>query len=379
MTKPKILHVSESDQLSGGGVQLVALAEGLRERGWDVRIGCRPGSGLDRRVSELGFSTVHLAIREDYDVFSAWRLARYLKTESIDVVHAHHNRSHAVCLLAKLFLRLKRERLPVLVVSRRVSFPPGRNPFSAWKYRSRLINRVVAVADAIKQVLIRSGVPPAKVAVIHSGVDLERFSPKTADPKLARSLGLPEGVPVVGKIANASPWKGQNVLLEAAAILAKRGRKAHFLLAGRDTDGPWLRGEVERLGIGDRVTLAGFRTDVPDILPCLTLSVNAAVKGEGLSGALRESLTMGVPVVASDIAGNRELLPDGAGGTLFAPGDAQALADKLAWALDHLDEARKSAALWREKVLPEFSTARTLEKTDALYRSLTGRDREAGP
>ncbi len=367
----QVLHVSESNEWSGGAAQLLALAQGLRGRGWGVRVACRPGSGLETNAAAQGFETFAVGLREDYDLWSAWRLARFIRAKGIDVVHAHHNRSHAVCLLAKLLLKLS-GKAPVLVVSRRVSFAPGSNPFSRWKYRSRLIDRIVAVAEAVKGVLTRTGVPPERVVVIRSGVDLARFSPKAADPALRRALGLPEGVPVVGKIANASPWKGQLVLLEAAALLVKEGRKVHFLLAGRDTQADWVRAEVARLGLEGRVTLAGFRSDVPELLSCLAVSVNAAVKGEGLSGALRESLCAGIPVVASDIAGNRELLGGRGANALFAPGDAAALARRLARVLDHPAEAKAAAEEWRRKDLPEFTLERTVEKTDALYRELLG-------
>lgn len=365
----KVLHVSESNEWSGGAAQLLALAEGLRARGFDCRIGCRPGSGLSKHAAERGLATFTLPLREDYDVLSAWRLARYVEEHGIDVVHAHHNRSHAVCLLANVLLGL-RGRRRVLVVTRRVSFPPGRNPFSRWKYTSPAIDRIVAVASAVKDVLVAAGVPPEKVEVIRSGVDVARYERQAADPALARELGLPEGVPVVGKIANASPWKGQNVLLEAARKLLDSGRKVHFLLAGRDTQGAWVKGEVARLGLGEHVTLAGFRADVPRLLPLLSVSVNSAVQGEGLSGALRESLTAGVPVVASDHAGNRELLKDGKGGWLFASGDAGALAERVAWVLDHPQEARASVEAWRRDAMQEFSIDASVEKTAALYRRL---------
>lgn len=366
----KVLHVSESDEWSGGAAQLLALAEGLRAGGWSVRIACRPGSGLAQHAGRASFETFTVALSEDYDLFSAWKLAGLIRRHAIQVVHAHHNRSHAVCLLAKLLLKLTGGPAPVLVVSRRVSFPPGRNPFSRWKYQSGLIDRIVAVAEAVKEVLVSSGVDPKRVAVIRSGVELARFSPRPPDEGVRKELGLPDGTPVIGKIANASPWKGQTVLLEAAARLVKKGRRAHFLLAGRDTDAEWVRNEVSRRGLEGKVTLAGFRTDVPEVISCLSVSVNAAVKGEGLSGALRESLAMGIPVVASDIAGNRELLGSGAAPFLFKPGDAEALAQRLEWALDHPSEARASAESWRKKAPAEFSLESTIEKTAALYRSL---------
>jgi glycosyltransferase involved in cell wall biosynthesis len=111
---------------------------------------------------------------------------------------------------------------------------------------------------------------------------------------------------------------------------------------------------------------------VPDILSCVDLSVNAAVQGEGLSGALRESLIMGLPVVASDVAGNKELLKSGLGGWTYPKGDAAALAEKIIWVRGHLDEAKESARRWRETNLSEFTLGATVEKTDALYRKLLG-------
>ncbi len=373
MAAPKVLHVSESNEWTGGTAQLLLLADGLRARGWDSRLACRPGSGLERHARERGFSVFTVALREDYDLLSAWRLASHVETERIEVVHAHHNRSHAVCLLAKLLLRLRGKRGPALVVSRRVSFPPGRNPFSRWKYTSALIDRIVAVAGAVKDVLVDAGVPAGRVEVILSGVDEKRFAPRRADAALKRSLGLPEGALLVGKVANASPWKGQDVFLAAAAKILEKRADVRFVLAGRDTDGAWVKENVAKRGLDGKISLLGFRTDVPDILSCLDVSVNAAVRGEGLSGALRESLTMGVPVVASDVAGNKELLKEGHGGRLYPKGDADALAREILWTLEHADAARRSVQSWREKFLAEFTLGSTIANTDALYRRILTR------
>lgn len=366
---PRVLHVSEANEWTGGTAQLLLLAEGLKGKGWDVAVGCRPGSGLSKHAAQRGLATFLCRLREDYDLPSAIQLARYVRETGVDVVHAHHNRSHAVCLLAQAVLALRGDRR-VLVVSRRVSFPPGKNPFSRWKYRSSLIDRIVAVADAVKDVLVRAGVPAERVAVIRSGVDLAKFAPRRASDSQKKALGLPVGVPLIGKIANASPWKGQSSLLEAAKLLVSGGSAAHFVLAGRDTDGPWVKELVSRHGLDGRVTLLGFRTDVPEILSALDVSVNAAVKGEGLSGALRESLTMGVPVVASDIAGNRELLVGGTGGWLYPPDDAPALAERLSWVLSHAAEAKAAVAAWQERAQSEFTLEQTIARTDALYREL---------
>lgn len=370
MTAPlKVLHVSESNQWSGGAAQLLALAAGLKAKGWQCRVVCRPGSGLSTAAAAADLPIFHLPIRQDYDLLSAWKLARFVKSEGIAVLHSHHSRSHGVCLLAKLLLKLSGRRV-ALVVSRRVSFAVGKNPFSALKYRSRLIDSYVAVAEAVKDVLVKSGVDPARIAVIRSGVDVSRFSPRPPDPAIVRELGLPKDTPVIGKIANAAPWKGQTIFLEAAAILVGKGRKVHFLLAGRDTMGTWIREQVAQFGLAKHVTLAGFRKDVPDILPCLAVSVNAAVGGEGLSGALRESLCMGVPIVASDMAGNRELLFGSDPRFLFPPGDARALAERIEWVMDHGKEVQAAVTVWRKKLDAEFSVEQMVARTAELYLRL---------
>ncbi|MFA6316807.1 MAG: glycosyltransferase [Elusimicrobiota bacterium] len=374
----KVLHVSDADDWTGGCGQMMALASGLAGRGWDSLVACRPGSGLEAAAGAAGLRVFRIGLRQDYDVFSAWQLAEFLSREGVDVLHAHHSRSHGVCLLAQFLLAARGLPRPVLVVSRRVSFKPSRNPFSLLKYQAPFNDAFAAVAGAVADVLTANGVPRERVAVIHSGVDAKRFSPRAADPGVRRSLGLPEGCLAVGKVANYSAWKGQTCFLEAAALLVREGRKVHFVLVGRDTDGPEMRREVGRLGLEGRVTLAGFRSDMPEVLSCLDASVNAAVGGEGLSGTVRESLAMAVPAVASDVAGNREIFGKTGERFLFPPGDAAALAERLRWLLDHQDEARKAAAELGERVRSEFSVEATLEKTERLYHALlAGRTKPA--
>jgi glycosyltransferase involved in cell wall biosynthesis len=370
MPAKKVLHVTESEQWSGGSAQILRLIEGLKDHGWESAIACRPGGEFAKQAAARGFRLIPLALRQDYDALSAWTLSGILKEEGFSVMHAHHSRAHGVCLMAKAFMCLRGAKAPAFAISRRVSFAVGKNPFSAWKYRSGLIDRYVAVAEAVKVVLVKSGVPPERVTVIHSGADLEKFAPKAENPAVRKSLGIPASAPLIGKIANAAPWKGQTIFLEAAKRVLEKKPDVRFVLVGRGTQDDWVKAQVARLGLDGSVTLAGFREDVPDVLACLSVSVNAAIGGEGLSGALRESLCMGVPVVASDFAGNRELLGEEGKRFLVTAGDSAAMAERLLWALDHQDEARKYARGQRARLENEFSSAQNVRRTAALYDEL---------
>lgn len=366
----KVLFFSESQGWSGGAKQLLRLAQGLGPLGWDVTLAC-PGDGETyKRAGEQGLATIDLHPREDYDVVTAVRLSRLIETRGIDLLHAHHPRAHAVGLVAAYLCR----RPVAFVVTRRVSFAPKRNPFSLFKYRSRRIDGFIAVAESIRQGLINSGVEAERVATIPSAVDLEMFQPRERDERLAAALGLARGVPVVGKIANYGSWKGQDVALAAAAQLKREGRKIVFLFAGRDTDGPAIKRKAQELGLRDgELRLLGFRDDVPALLSLLDVSVNAAIEGEGLSGALRESLAMGVPVAASDAGGNRELVSDGVTGRIFPAGDAPALARAVAGLLDDREAALRMVEEGRRRVSERYGAERLASATARFYSAVLAR------
>jgi glycosyltransferase involved in cell wall biosynthesis len=359
----RVLHVTESRSWSGGTVQLWNLCAGLVRRGHAAALFCPPESEILRHVPGVKVDVTLCPMREDYDLPAAWRLAKTIQRFKPQVVHAHHPRAHALALLASLFTKV-----PDLVVSRRVSFRLKKwNIFSQWKYRSKKIRTFIAVSEDIRRVLIDGGVAPEKLTVIHSGVDLHRFAPRPAADTLRRELRLPTDRPVVGNLTHYSWWKGQTVFLDAAKILLDAGVSAHFFLAGKGTDGAEASDKVRALGIGDHVTLAGFRTDIPEVLSLLSVSVLSSLAGEGFSGVLREAMCMGVPVVATDVGGNSELVKNGKTGYLVPPGDAEALAMGIRKILADPAHSQEMARTARENVTSNYSLDRMVEKTIELY------------
>lgn len=362
----RVLHVTESRGWSGGTVQLWNLCRGLKDAGHEVALFCPPDGELARRAADGAFRLEACPLREDYDVPAALRLARLAREFRPDIVHAHHPRAHAIALLASWM-----GPLPRLVVSRRVSFRLKKwNLFSQLKYRSSRIRMFVAVSEDIRRVLIAGGVPADRVRVVHSGVDVGKFSPRPPDAALRQTLGLPEGRPVVGNLTHYSWWKGQAYFLEAAHRAVDAGSPAHFLLVGKDTDGAEAREKVRSLGLEDRVTLAGFRADMPEVLSLLSVSVVSSLAGEGFSGVLRESMCMGVPVVATRVGGNGELVKDGETGCLVPPADAAALAGAVQRLLADPAEARRMAEAAQRNVVTHYSIQSMVDQTRRLYEEL---------
>jgi glycosyltransferase involved in cell wall biosynthesis len=182
-------------------------------------------------------------------------------------------------------------------------------------------------------------------------------------------MGIPAGAPLVGKIANFyHGWKGHDTFLAAAALVAEGLPGARFLLVGHNTDSERMRDAIVRAGVADRVTAAGYRADVPRIISALDVSVNAARAGEGLSGAVRESLAAGLPVVATDVGGNRELVRDGETGLLVPPDDPPALAAAIGKLLSDPELAARLGAAGARLVRESLTVDRMVDETERLYR-----------
>ncbi len=332
----KIIHVTNAVGWSGGCQQLTYLIEGLEALGHQNILVCPPRSELLARLSKTSAVFETCSMFQDYDLFAARRIRNLVKKYAPDILHTHHAMAHAISLVA-----LQGTHSPPLVVSRRVSFKMRNNIFSRWKYGSRRIQRYVAVSHAIKGTLIQGGVPAPRIQVIYSAYDARNFFPQPPHPKIVAELKIPNGFKIVGKLANYSEWKGQKIFLEAAKILLQIDKNLIFVLIGHNTED--LREYCRDLGIADSVRLLGFRKDVPHILSTLNLSVNSAIEGEGLSGALRESLAMKIPVIASDVSGNREIVQNGNTGLLVPKNDPRILAKKMEEALNS-ELAMKSLA-----------------------------------
>jgi glycosyltransferase involved in cell wall biosynthesis len=238
------------------------------------------------------------------------------------------------------------------------------------------VDKIIAVAKRIEEGLVRSGVPADKVVTIHGAIDLKRFQPGAPDPAMRREFGLSEDMPVVGKVAGYRPWKGYKVFLEAAAaVLAEEPKVRFFAIGGETSYYEKMLATARRLGIERQVVFTGFREDVERFYPLMTLSVNCATAGEGIPGVLRESLAMGIPVVATDVGGNREVVVDGETGLLIPPGDSKALNGAILRLLRDPALARTLAENGQRRVKGRFSIEAMVEGTEAVYREAAGAPR----
>jgi len=362
----RILQVNSATGWSGGQAQVFFVAKGLFERGHEVRIACPKESELARRAEAAGIPVDPISMRSEADIPSAFRLYRLMRKHGIQVVNAHKPQPFSLASPAAALARVH-----VMVYSRRVSFPLGRNPISRWKWRTFKLDGIIAVSHRIKDELVEFGYPPEKIEVIYSATDTERFAPHIDGSSIRAELGLPENARLVTKVANHLEWKGYFVFMDAAERICVMRDDVYFLAVGNRTSfTPRMMDRLDRSSMKDRFFAWGYREDVPEIIAASDVTVNASLGGEGLAGVLRESLAMKVPVVSTNVGGNPELVEHEKTGLLVEPGDSEALAEAIMRLLDQPELARALAQAGYEVVSDRFSIDAMVSKTEAFYRRL---------
>lgn len=222
------------------------------------------------------------------------------------------------------------------------------------------------------------GIAGDRVEVVYGSFDPERFYPEVSGDGMRRAWQAPAHSPLVGLVGSLkTPKKGHSVLLEAAALLKDKYPEVRFVLVGEGNPAA-LQTMASSLGVSDRVLFAGFTEDVPAALAALDIVVCASLRGEGLTGAVREALAMARPVISSDVAGNRELVIHMGTGLLVPPGDPAALADAIDRMLGDSELALQCAARGRELVLELCTEDKRAARVESIYRQLlAGSNREA--
>ena len=353
----------KADYFTGAAIQLRELAQGLRERGHHVVVATRPSPVWAEKCAAAGLPHAPLPMTTGVDLRSAWRLARLICRERIEVIHCHKGRARTQALLAGLFTRL-----PVLVLNRGVSFPLDR--WNRLGYVTRGVTAIVAVCESIKRGLVAARIPAAKIDVIYSGTDLARFHPGVDGSEVRRALGLALEHALVTQVGIRS-WRGNDDVLDAMVRVCQAAPHARLLFVGAPLPRiPILHDKAETRGIGDRVFVWGQREDIPQILAGSDLVVDASYAGLGLTGSIREALAVETPVVATDLEGMPELVVEGETGLLVPPRNPEALAQAILRMLENPARAKAMARTGRKRVEARFSLAVKIERTEALYRRL---------
>ncbi len=305
------------------------------------------------------------------------RFARDLRRAGVDIVHAYNVYANIFAIPAA-----RLARVPVVLASiRDTGIYLSQAQRRVQRAVCRLADCVLVNAEAVRRWLIDEGYPGDRVVVIRNGVDLSRFARRGVGGAIRAEFGLPATAPLVAVLARLDRNKGIEDFLDAAVVVAARAPAVRFLVVGDRyvvrggaivQDGAHreaLEARARRLGLEGRVFFTGFRRDVPEILSEVGVSVLPSLS-EGLPNAVLESMAAGVPVVATRVGGNPEVIEDGGNGLLVPPRDPAALARAILTVLENSDLARSLGGAGRACVEERFSLDLMTRRTEGLYVSM---------
>jgi len=233
-------------------------------------------------------------------------------------------------------------------------------------------DRVVAVAESARDIVVREGVPPGRVVVIFNAVDAVDLAVSETREEARAKLGLASARTVACVVGRLSREKGQDVALHALAHLCREGIDVTVAFAGDGPDREALVALARALHVGDRAVFLGHQKHVGLVYAASDCLVMPS-RSEAMPNALLEAMTVSLPVVATRVGGVPEVADHEVHGLIVPPDDPIALAGAIARCICHPDEARVRAARARARAIDRHDPRRRAERYVALYESVLAR------
>lgn len=366
----KRLLVVTSNFGGGTGHHVAEMLGALDPREWTVEILCLGRAEVDPR-GEVALREIRLrGIFRRFPLAQTWALlkfASFLRRFRPHVVHTYF-------VWPVLYGRLlKRLGLIKHLVENREDEGFNVSPRDYWflTRSAHLPDRVICVSDAVRRVVLhREGLPQERTVVIRNGVQLPEAGPSNGErTRLREEFGFTEENLVVGMVANLNrDVKGGSYFVEAVPMVLERVPAARFIVFGLGVSEDLLA-RAQELKVSDQIVFAGFRQDVRKYYPIMDLSVLTSLS-EGLSITLLESMSFGIPIVATKVGGNPELVRHGSTGFLVPPREPPDFADAVARLLKDPLLRRAMGERARAMVEASFSLTQVAARYERTYLDL---------
>ncbi|MBK8124132.1 MAG: glycosyltransferase [Dokdonella sp.] len=366
----KISHFVEN--LNRGGLErtVIDLVRAQLQLGHECQVICLFEAGmLAAEMESLGVAVHACGKRRGLDLRALRRARGHLRAHRSDVLHTHNATAHYHAVLAAMGLGIgcivnTRHGMGALQLASR----------REWLFRRTLgrTDAVVTVCEAARRELLASGrLPTAKLVAIANGIRIERFVPADSRTRagLARTLGLAEGTRIIGTVGRLAPAKHHAALIKAFAAVHASHPSSTLVLVGDGSLRAELEAQARSHALENCVFLLGDRSDIADLLAGFDIFALSSLT-EGYSIALLEACAAGLPIVATDVGGNREIVRDGSNGKLVAAGSVEQLGAALGSLLADpaaCDAMGRAGRCW---VSGQGSVTAMARRYDAVYQGL---------
>jgi glycosyltransferase involved in cell wall biosynthesis len=376
MRRTHLTYVIGSLSLGGAEGQLIELLKRMDRKQFRVSLvlfelsTADAANGLVDEVFSLQIpsaSSFKPVVRGIYGLAAMLRLARYLRRSKPNIVHAI---LPASCILAAPAAKLA--RVPVIIAGRRSMAGCYRTDWLlslADRIGTRSCDYAIGNSEAIRRELTEiDGLPAEKVGVVYNGVDTQRFRP--GNRELRGQCGWREENVVFGVVANFIPYKRHTDFIRAARLIARSNPHARFVMAGEDRGIlDTLKAQIRESGLEPFFTIIPGTREPERLYPGLDVYICTS-QTEGLSNVLLEAGACGLPIIATRVGGNPEIVTDAYNGFLVSPRAPEAIAVKALQLASNPKLRRIMGERSRQRAISQFSLIAMVHAHETLYESL---------
>jgi len=369
----RVLFLSTIMGMGGADQQLLTIVDGLRARGHDVMIVSLAALGpMGLEARQLGIATESLEMRRGVaDPRGLFRLARLVRAWRPDVLHSHMIHANLMARAVRLIAPV-----PALVSTIHNVYDGGRLRMAAYKLTNGLVDQMTIVSQAAADRFIAERIIPQELLrVFPNAVDTDRFRnvPPGTRESIRRSLGI-EGQFAWLAVGRFEVAKDYPNMLQAFVRVHERHPEALLLIVGRGSLQPETEALTRTLGLAGSVRFVGVRRDIPEVLSAADGYVMSSA-WEGMPIVLLEAAAAGLPIVATHVGGNPEVVRDEESGFLVPPRDSEALAEAMLRLMGLSDAARRAFGdRGAEHIRTHYGVSRALERWEELYREVLSRN-----
>lgn len=323
----RLLQITASNVWRGHEQKIIYLYEAFKEHNYVQKqyIICPNKSPLHEIANQKNMQVHGFDINGEYDLKFAKKLAEFVKEHNIDIVFIHNSKSHTLAVLAHLFYKLDAP----LVLCRTLIKRVDTNFLRKWKYNYKGIKKIICVSHPVVDVLKFAVKDHSKLCVVGSVTDVHKFTKIQKDGILHKEFEIPEDFKIIGNIAEFTGFKDHTTWVNTVAELVKRSNiKAKYILIGKGKLEPEVRQQVKDLNLEKHIIFAGFRKNIPELLPEFDLFMFTS-NNEPTGGVLLESYACRVPIVAANAGGIPEVIVNNETGLLAEVGNPIDFADKV--------------------------------------------------
>lgn len=338
------------------------LIKGLKERGVEVRVVCDPNDARLPELVALGLESSGLRIRHRFDLRAVKVIREILKSKPYDLIYVTSARGASTSVLASFGIAVK-----IVAYRGTQGHIYHLDPASLLSFLNPKISTILCNCDAVRRHLLGLGVPSRKLCTVYKGHDLAWYE---CEPAAVREeFGIPRDALLIGCIANVRSVKGVDLVIKALRLISS-SRPVHLIIVG-ELRGANLSALAKKCGVADRVHLAGYRPDAPQVVRACDLTVMASRAREGVPRAVVESMAQGVPVVVTNVGGMPEIVRHRQDGLVVQPDRPAALATAIEHLANHPELAKEYGASAKERVRQRLSLADYITSTLHLFEHLT--------